>query len=250
MPHNLVSANKLAEMLGISVDTVWQYTRTGRIPAHRLSQQYLYDPEAVAQALSQEVESSESSHAGISTHKRPFTYQDYLKLPDDGYRYQILDGILVKEPAPYVQHQRVSKRLERTLDNYFAKVDPDGEVLDAPVDVTLSDIDVVQPDLLYVSSQETSIIEERRINGPPHLVVEIVSPSSATKDRVTNRALYERSQVPHFWIVDYENETIECYALYDGRYKLRSAASGSEVLKHPDFPGLRIDLEGIWRKPS
>lgn len=82
----------------------------------------------------------------MATHT-PFTYTHYLQLPaDDGSRYQVPEGELVKEPAPYVQHQRVSRRLQRALEEYVAQVDPMGEVFAAPIEVTLLDTNVVQPD--------------------------------------------------------------------------------------------------------
>lgn len=253
MTQNLVTAREIADLLGVSVETVWRYTRTGRIPAVRLSQRkYRYNPDEVAKAMS-DITLPNGVREARPTYnkKRPFTYQDYLQLPEgDGYTYQILDGTLVKEPAPYVHHQRVSRRLQRSLEDYFAEVDPNGEVLNAPVDVTLSETNVVQPDLLYVPYHASDIVEERRINGPPHLVVEVVSPGSAAQDRVKKRGIYERMQVPHYWIVDYTPRTIECYGLEHGTYVLRGAAVGSEILEHPDFPGLHIDLSDLWQRPQ
>ncbi len=256
----LVTAKEIADLLGISLETVWRYTRTGRIPAVRLSKRrYRYDPVAVTKALHvppPEVSNERSSPAALAVReaKPPyrtdsvFTYDDYLQLPGDGCRYQILDGVLVREPAPHVQHQRVARRLLRLLESYFAETDPQGEVFTAPTAVTLSETDVVEPDLLYVTSRQTEIIETRRINGAPHLVVEIVSPWSGAIDRVRKRALYERLQVLHYWLVDYEARTFECLALDEnGKYVLRTAGAEEDRLEHPDFPGLAIDLAPLWR---
>jgi Uma2 family endonuclease len=180
-----------------------------------------------------------------------YTYEDYLQLPDEEcYHYEILDGMLVREPAPYVHHQRVSRRLLIILNNYFAERDPAGEVFDAPIDVTLSDTNVVQPDLIYVPGACSEIMEEARIDGPPHLVVEILSKWTRSKDRVRKRNIYERMPVPHYWIVDPEDETIEAYALRDGAYVLRSSGLSEGKFVHPDFPGLAFDLAALWRRPG
>lgn len=238
-------------MIGVSVETVWRYTRTGRIPSVRLgNRKYRYYADEVVKALQGNVAPLDQVRERRPPYvtEKPFTYDDYLKLPnDDGFRYQVLEGYLVKEPAPYVQHQRTSRRLQRALEDYFLKIDPKGEVFNAPTDVTLSDVNVVQPDLLYVPSHLISMIDERRINGAPHLVIEIVSLSSRAQDRIKKFGIYERMQVPHYWIVDYEAETIECYGLQNDFYVLRSAATSGEELTHPDFPGLQISLSHLWR---
>jgi Uma2 family endonuclease len=148
----------------------------------------------------------------ISNPIKVFSYQDYLKLPEEpGYRYEVLEGMLVKDPSPNVIHQRVSRRLQRILEDYFLKVDSRGEIFDAPLDVTLGDITVVQPDLFYVSGEQKVIIKESRIDGPPTLIVEILSPSSGRKDRLQKMRIYQQAQVQHYWIVNPEEKTLECF---------------------------------------
>ncbi len=82
---------------------------------------------------------------------RKLTYEDYLEIPEEpGYRFEILDGMLIKEPSPSVIHQRASRKLQRILEDYFEETDPEGDVFDAPLDVTPLEFNVVQPDLFYV----------------------------------------------------------------------------------------------------
>ena len=252
----LITAQELADMLKLSVETIWRYTRESRIPYVQLSNgQYRYNPGKVLSHLSMD---SGDQSAAFVREARPayitdkvYTYEDYLRLPDEeGYNYEILDGMLVKEPAPYVHHQRVSRRLQRLLEDYFALQDPAGEVFDAPIDMTLSDTNVIQPDLVYIPGDNSEIVEEARINGIPYLVVEILSKWTRSKDRVRKRNIYERMGVPHYWIVDPYDETIEAHALQSGLYILRSSGLDVGEFTHPDFPGFSADLAALWRRPE
>lgn len=253
----LVTAQELAQMLQISVETVWRYTRNSMIPFVRLSsRQYRYDPAHVLAHLGlsspQQTSPAESVREAGPTYKtdKVYTYDDYLKLPNEEcYHYEILDGVLIREPAPYVHHQRVSRRLQRILEDYFAPIDPDGEVFDAPIDVTLSDINVIQPDLIYIPGSGSEIVEEKRVNGAPHLVIEILSTWTRSKDRLKKRSIYQRMGVPHYWVVDPSDETIEAYGLRDGAYIVRSFACDDEEFSHPDFPGFTVKLSTLWKRP-
>lgn len=254
--RRLVTAQELADMLQLSVETIWRYTRNERIPYIQLSsRQYRYDPGKVMHHLGV---SAGGQGAGLVCEARPeymtdkvYTYEDYLQLPDEeSYHYEVLDGMLIREPAPYVHHQRVSRRLLIMLNNYFAERDPVGEVFDAPIDVTLSDTNVVQPDLIYIPGARNAIMKEARIDGAPYLVVEILSKWTRSKDRVRKRAIYERMQVTHYWVVDPQDETIEAYALRDGAYVLRSSGLNEGEFVHPDFPGFAFDLAALWRRPG
>ena len=254
--RRLMTAQELADMLQLSVETVWRYTRNERIPFIQLSsRQYRYDPGEVMHRLGMNAGGRGASSVCEARPRymtdKVYTYEDYLQLPDEEcYHYEILDGMLVREPAPYVHHQRVSRRLQRLLEDYFASRDPAGEVFNAPIDVTLSDTNVLQPDLIYVPGACSEIMEEARIDGAPHLVVEILSKWTRSKDRVRKRNIYEREQVPHYWVVDPEDEAIEAYALRNGAYVLRSSGLSEGEFVHPDFPSLAFDLAALWKRPT
>ena len=248
MSSELWTAAQLAKELRISVETLWKYTREDKIPYITLGRrQYRYDKNAVIEAL--------CPNDAVLREKSPeytgqgrLTYNDYLKLPDDtAFKNEIINGYLVREPAPTVRHQRVSRRFQRILEDFFAEHYVDFEVFDAPLDVTLSSDNVLQPDLLVVSHQKQGIIEETRINGAPELIVEILSPSSASRDRVKKLAIYLEYNVAHYWIVDPLANTLEAFRSREGRYVLVSSAADEDEFSHPDFPGLSVDLEKLFR---
>ncbi len=253
--RKLVTAQELASMLQLSVETIWRYTRNERIPYLQLSnRQYRYDPDKVMQRLG----ASACGQADSVREARPeymtdkvYTYEDYLQLPNEEcYHYEILDGMLIREPAPYVHHQRVSRRLLIFLHGYFAPRDPTGEVFNAPIDMALSDTNVIQPDLIYIPGESSEIVEEKRIGGAPLLVVEILSRWTRSKDRVRKRNIYERMRIPHYWVVDPQDETIEAYALRDDAYVLRSSGLSTGEFVHPDFPEFTFDLAALWKRPK
>lgn len=138
------------------------------------------------------------------------TYEDYLLFPDDGKRHEIIDGDHYVTPAPKTKHQRISVNLATAMTS-FAKRHGMGLVLTAPCDVILSDDNVVQPDLLFVSTARASIVTEDNIRGAPDLVVEIISETTRKKDEVTKRKLYERFGVQEYWVVDPELETVKIF---------------------------------------
>ncbi|WP_028308165.1 Uma2 family endonuclease [Desulfitibacter alkalitolerans] len=245
--NELMTAKELAEALNLSAETIWRYTREKKIPYIELgARQYRYNLEEVISKLEGQVVQEEKAQYLTDTSKK-YTYQDYLELPEEpGYRFEILEGMLVKEPSPNVMHQRVSRRLQRILEDYFWEHDPQGEVFDAPLDTTFKEITVVQPDLFYVSGEQKDIIKDTRVDGPPTLVVEILSPSTSRKDRLIKMRIYQKAGVRYYWLVDPEEKTMECFALKDGLYALIAAALEEDVLEHPDFPGLTIKLGPLW----
>jgi Uma2 family endonuclease len=173
------------------------------------------------------------------------TYDDYVGLPDDGKRYEILDGELSVSPAPTSRHQIASINLSTVL-NVFVRQNRLGRVLEAPTDVILASTTIVQPDILFVRAERATIISERGVEGPPDLHVEILSTWTARQDRTTKATLYARFTIPHYWIVDAEARTIELYELDDGSYRLVTRESGDATIRPALFPGLEIRLAEIW----
>lgn len=175
--------------------------------------------------------------------KQKLDYGDYSTLPDDGKRYELLEGDLVVTPAPSPLHQRVSKRLQRQLESYF-ETRGLGEVFNAPVDVILTPHDVVQPDLVVVG--QAAQVSNRGIEGAPLLVVEVLSPTTRERDRTIKASRYSTLGVKHYWILDPEAQQLECYLLEATRYVLRARGEGRTTLTHPDFAELTISLGGLW----
>src|SRR5262249_50088959 len=140
------------------------------------------------------------------------TYSDYVALPADGRRYELHDGELSVTAAPAPQHQQVSGNLSDVL-RAHVKARRLGTVLYAPIDLILSDTSIVQPDLVYLRSDQLSAITARGIEAAPALVIEILSPGTAQIDRGIKLQLYARYRVPHYWIVDPQARRIEVFAL-------------------------------------
>ena len=182
--------------------------------------------------------------ASPATEKRRFTYEDYLKTPEDK-RYELIEGELLMTPAPVPKHQRISRKIEFILEKFVTEKDL-GEVFDAPCDVHLDDENVVQPDILFITKNRLNIIGEKNIQGAPDLVIEILSESTAYRDLVQKKKLYARFGVKEFWIVDPGEETIEIYILKDNAYLLNRTCTKNETLESPYLKGFKVELKGIF----
>jgi len=178
-----------------------------------------------------------------STHIK-FTYQDYLLLPEDK-RYEIIEGELIMVPATIPYHQDVSKNLFLVLDNYVKSRNL-GKVYYAPIDVVLSNENVVQPDILFISKQRLSIITEKNIQGAPDLVIEIISPATREKDRILKRKLYAKFGVREFWLVDTEKKEIEVLTLTSKGFQRVELYSKEEILSSSLFQELKIALREVF----
>ncbi len=182
--------------------------------------------------------STQTSHA-------PCTYQDYLNTPDD-VRYELIEGeLLVMEPAPTTWHQRVVVNLTLLLAP-FARDHGLGEVLISPTDVYLSDTNVLQPDLLFVSAVRASIITERNVHGAPDLVVEIASPVTRRRHRTVKMEIYARYGVAEYWLADPKAATVETLRLGDGQMAATGRCGGSDAFTTSLLPGLSVDLRKIF----
>jgi Uma2 family endonuclease len=144
----------------------------------------------------------------MATTVRKRTYADYEKIPADGFRHEIIGGEEFMTPAPNLDHQRVVVKLTTILENHVADRKL-GRVFVAPTDVVLSRHDIVEPDVVFVSEKRLAILTENNIQGAPDLVIEVLSPSTQAEDRGPKLALYERSGISEYWIVDPPSKTVE-----------------------------------------
>jgi Uma2 family endonuclease len=175
-----------------------------------------------------------------------WTYEDWLKLPDDGYRYEVIDGVLYMSPPPLIRHQRTSIRI---VDIFlaFLKLQPLGDLLYAPIGVRVPNQPVpLQPDIVFVRAERLSIIQENYIEGVPDLIVEILSPSNWLYDRREKMRVYQESGVPAYWIVDPRALTIEIYVLEKSVYQLAGEYGRGAVAASRLLPGFEVPVDVIF----
>ncbi len=174
-----------------------------------------------------------------------FTYEDYVNTPEDK-RYELLDGELIMTPAPGELHQRISILLGWRLIQFVTE-NGLGRVYQAPFDVVLSTTDVVQPDLLFVSNARAHIVTAANVQGAPDLVVEILSPSTADRDRTLKRRLYARHDVSEYWIVDTEARSVAVLLLREGGFEVAGTYGEGDTLTSPTLPGFELRVDDIFR---
>ncbi len=169
------------------------------------------------------------------------TYEDFLLLPNDGRRHEIVDGEHYVNPSPNTKHQLV---LTRLLVAIYAHVQQHnlGSVFPAPYDVVLSEHDIVEPDIVFVSAARASIITSANIQGTPDLLIEVLSSNRQYDERVKHQT-YERHGVPEYWIVDPFNDSVAVFRLR-GRSFVRIPAA--DPLTSPLLPGFALPLASLF----
>jgi Uma2 family endonuclease len=176
--------------------------------------------------------------------KKTFTYADYEKLPE-GAPYQLIGGELVMTPSPVPYHQSIARRLVMKLSTFIAEKEL-GEIYFAPLDVYLSETDTYQPDIIFISKERLGIIGEKMIEGPPDLVIEVLSPSTAYYDLRIKKDAYEKCGVKEYWIVDPIQKAIEVFVNRGGRFEPLSAAKGEGEVSSEVLAGLRAGVAEIF----
>jgi len=153
------------------------------------------------------------------------TADEFLQLPESQTLTELIDGEIIVSPAPEPMHQI---RTARAYDVIKALV-PGGIVLFSPIDVYLSTNDVVQPDVLWISPESNCKIEQKFLSGAPDLVVEVLSPSTALRDKQTKFRLYEKYGVREYWIVEPTAQYIEVWSLVEGKFTLHGVFGAGET---------------------
>jgi Uma2 family endonuclease len=182
--------------------------------------------------------------AATAAKKKKYTYQDYLKTPDD-VRYELIEGDMLMTPSPTPTHQRISRKIEFILEKHVTKNDL-GEVFYAPCDVYLDNENLVQPDILVISKERLNIIGEKNIQGAPDLVIEIISESTAYRDLVQKKKLYAMFGVKEYWIVIPDEGSVEILILRDKSYISHKIYTKEDTLESPLMKGLCIELKNIF----
>jgi len=172
--------------------------------------------------------------------KIKLTREDLAAMPQDGKRYEIMEGELYVTPSPSLQHQRITAKLERML----ARLLDDsglGEVYFSPADVVFDEENVVQPDIFFIRSQRLDIIHQNFVKGPPDLVVEVLSPGTKHRDLKIKSALYARFGVPIYWVVDPLAHWIEVYLLENHAFRSVGRFGENDTIELEGLPGFRLE---------
>lgn len=175
------------------------------------------------------------------------TYEIYAAMPDDGQRYEIVDGSMeMMTPSPSTMHQAVSGELEYLLKQ---SCNSDYLIYHAPLDVILSDTNVVQPDIIMIHRSRQHIVTERGVEGPPDLVVEILSPSSRKRDKVIKMRTYAIHGVQEYWIIDPITRTLEQFQLVSSEYyELCNLFQGDDPVTSDKLPCVSFAISEIFRE--
>jgi len=175
-----------------------------------------------------------------------WTYDDYARLPNDGWKYEVMRGELYMSPAPSPRHQRTALRLSSEMER-FVEQHQMGEIFISPIDVILPRGlgTPVQPDILFIRRDNRHIIGETTIDGVPELVVEILSPSNWVDDRRTKFAVYAEAGIAEYWIIDPRTVTVEVYQLRGERYELLESYAAGETVSSIVLDGFSVAVDRI-----
>lgn len=173
--------------------------------------------------------------------RRRWTYAEFARLPSEGStRHEVIAGELVVTPGPSTRHQRVVARLIHRLVG-FTEANHLGEVFPGPVDVLFAEGDYVEPDIAFVGNDRSDRVTERGIEGAPDLIVEVVSPATAARDRGFKLDRYRHFGVPEYWVVDPDAETIEVWDL-EGNAARPTSFGGDAVLRWTPSGGATLEV--------
>jgi Uma2 family endonuclease len=177
------------------------------------------------------------------------TYDDLARMPDDGMRHEIIDGVHYVTPSPVRRHQQLLGRLHVAVAKYLEAHPGSGEVYLSPLDTVFSPSDVVEPDLLFVAADQEHILTDPNIQGAPALVVEILSPGTKTRDLGVKRQLYDRGGVREYWVVDPDANRATIYRrAADGSFPhVQSLPDDANAITTELLAGFTLPIEELFR---
>ena len=177
----------------------------------------------------------------------PVTYEVYAEMPDDGNRYEILDGVLeMMSPGPSTVHQGVSGTLYLLTQSCAT----DYVIYMAPLDIILNRTNVLQPDLVMIRRDRLDIVTMRGIEGAPDLVVEVLSPGSRKRDKVRKAAIYARHGVPEYWIIDPSARTLEQHVLASDHYVIGNLFEEGDTVLSDKLPCVSFTVAELFQDPG
>ena len=183
----------------------------------------------------------------IRTPLQPITTELYRQLPEGPPYYQLIEGNLILSPSANFFHQKIVGRLYHYIEAYLEE-HPVGEAVIAPSDVFLDEINVFQPDLYFVKNENRQVLAYEGVKGAPDLVVEVLSPSTSSRDRNEKRRVYARTGVGEMWIVDPEERLVEVHFLARGLNAVPTTIREPELFSPALFPGPTIETARLFRR--
>jgi Uma2 family endonuclease len=165
-------------------------------------------------------------------------------------RHELIGGVHFVTPNPVTRHQELVSRLWYEMETYLRGNPSIGRVFGVPLDVVLSDHDVVAPDLILIADTQSEILTAKNVQGAPTLVVEVLSPSTRKRDVGIKRDLFDRGGVREYWVVDGKRNRIQVYRrIRDGALTVveQLEARGDAVLTTPILPGFELKLVPLFR---
>ncbi len=177
-----------------------------------------------------------------------WTYEDWARLPDDGYRYEVIDGVLHIMPPPSFEHQNTVSNLIMWM-RLHARDNDLGIVVSAPIGVRLPGQEVpIEPDVVFISKQRSHIIGKQYIEGVPDLVVEVLSPSNWAHDRKIKLELYRQAGVAEYWLVDYRLRTVEILSLQDEEYIQQGVYEAGEQVNSTVLVDFKLNVADVFAR--
>jgi Uma2 family endonuclease len=177
------------------------------------------------------------------TKRQRWTYSEFARLPTSGStRYEVIDGELVVTPSPSLRHQRIVTDLVTVL-NTFTRANDLGDVFVSPLDVLFAEGDYLEPDILYVRKGRGDLLSDRGVEGPPDLVVEVLSPSTVARDRGVKLERYRHYGVPEYWVVDSDECTMEVWDLAHGASEPAAYGPTDTYRWMPQEGGASLDID-------
>jgi Uma2 family endonuclease len=174
-------------------------------------------------------------------------YADYLRLPNDGRRYEIIEGVLYVANAPSIEYQFAVSEAHFHL-KLFVREGRLGQVYTAPLEVHLSETSKpVQPDVLFIRADHQPPLGAQFFDGAPDLIVEVISPGSIRLDRHIKFDTYERAGVLEYWLIDPKARLVEVYTLSNGEYALLGQYTGEEMITSQALAGLQIKCSALFQ---
>jgi Uma2 family endonuclease len=178
--------------------------------------------------------------------QKKLTYDDYVLLtPPDSGNYELHNGQIIFMASPIPPHQKLSMRLSSRLFNHTDENNL-GEIFTAPMDVVFNPIDTFQPDIFFLSNERLHLIGEKKIEGAPDLVVEILSRSNNPKEMGYKKVIYEMSDVKEYWIINLKKQILTQYENVEGEFIIRRVFEKKDTLTSLTIKGFETPMNKLF----